>query len=53
MDEQLAFGQWLKRRRKALDLTQAELARRAGCAAGTIRQLEAGELRPSKQLASF
>jgi predicted ATPase/DNA-binding XRE family transcriptional regulator len=53
MTEQLAFGPWLKRRRKALDLTQAELARQVGCAEGTLRRLEAGEMRPSKQLAEL
>ena len=53
MDEQLSFGRWLKRRRKALDLTQAELARRVGCAEGTVRRLEADEMRPSKQLAEL
>ncbi|MFL5807780.1 MAG: helix-turn-helix transcriptional regulator, partial [Roseiflexaceae bacterium] len=33
-------------------MTQAELAQRAGCAEGTIRNLEADGLRPSKQLAA-
>jgi predicted ATPase/transcriptional regulator with XRE-family HTH domain len=51
MDEDLSFGQWLRQRRKALDLTQRELARLAGCAEGTIRKLEADILQPSKQLA--
>jgi predicted ATPase/DNA-binding XRE family transcriptional regulator len=53
MDEQLSFGRWVRRRRKALDLTQAELARLAGCAEGTLRRLEADEMRPSKQLAAL
>jgi predicted ATPase/DNA-binding XRE family transcriptional regulator len=44
------FGSWLKQRRKELDLTQAELARHAGCAPATIRKLEAGTRRPSKRL---
>lgn len=48
---QLTFGQWLRRRRKALDLTQVELAVRVPCAKGTIRRLEADDLRPSKALA--
>lgn len=49
MDEDGGFGRWLRRRRKALDLTQHELAQRVGCAEGTIRKLEAGDMRPSKQ----
>lgn len=49
MDEDGGFGRWLRRRRKALDLTQHELAKRVGCAEGTIRKLEAGDMRPSKQ----
>src|SRR5947209_16506787 len=45
------FGPWLKQRRKLLDLTQETLARQAGCAAITLRKIEADEIRPSKQLA--
>ena len=30
--ENLPFGLWLKRRRRALDLTQEELAQQIGCA---------------------
>ncbi len=52
MDEELTFGQWLRRGRKARDLTQAELGRCVGCAAGTIRKLEADELRPSREVAT-
>src|SRR5262245_28627757 len=52
MDEITSFGEWLRRARKAHDLTQAELAQRVGCAEGTIRNLEADALRPSKQLAA-
>ncbi len=46
-----AFGPWLKRQRRALDLTQAELAGQVGCAVITLQKLEAGERRPSKQVA--
>lgn len=49
--EVLTFGQWLRRRRKSLDLTQDELAARVPCAKGTVRRLESDDLRPSKQLA--
>ncbi len=51
MNENLPFGAWLKRRRKALDLTQGDLARQAGCSIETIRKIEASALRPSRQLA--
>jgi transcriptional regulator with XRE-family HTH domain len=52
MDTISSFGEWLRRARKACDLTQAELAQRVGCAEGTIRNLEADGLRPSRQLAA-
>ena len=51
MDESISFGTWLKQRRKALDLTQAELAQRVGCAMMTIQKIEADERRPSKEIA--
>lgn len=44
------FGRWLRDRRKALDLTQDQLAVRAGYAADTIRKVEADRARPSRQL---
>jgi hypothetical protein len=50
MDTIASFGYWLQRRRKALDLTQEQLAQRVGCAPGTIRKIEADERRPSEQL---
>jgi len=49
----VCFGEWLKERRKALDLTQAELAERAGCSAPGLRKIETGERRPSKELAAL
>src|SRR5919202_1713609 len=52
MDDSLSFGSWLKRRRKTLDLTQAELTRRAGCAAVTLQKIEAEERRPSNEIAA-
>ncbi len=45
------FEHWLKRSRKSLDLTQLELARRVGCAESTLRKIESGRLRPSRQIA--
>jgi predicted ATPase/class 3 adenylate cyclase len=51
MDGITSFGTWLKQRRRTLGLTQDDLARRVGCAAATIRKLEADERRPSVQIA--
>ncbi len=47
----VSFGRWLKERRKLLDLTQDQLARKVGCALITIKKLEADERRPSRQIA--
>jgi tetratricopeptide (TPR) repeat protein/transcriptional regulator with XRE-family HTH domain len=46
-----SFGYWLRRRRKALDLTQEALAQRVSCSGFTIRKIEADERRPSRRLA--
>jgi tetratricopeptide (TPR) repeat protein/DNA-binding XRE family transcriptional regulator len=46
-----SFGYWLRRRRKALDLTQEALAQRVNCSSFAIRKIEADERRPSRQLA--
>ena len=46
-----SFGYWLRRRRKALDLTQEALAQRVCCSGFTIRKIEADERRPSRRLA--
>src|SRR5215510_9670061 len=53
MDLPTSFGYWVRRRRKALDLTQADLARRVGCAVVTIQKIEAEERRPSSQIAAL
>jgi predicted ATPase/DNA-binding XRE family transcriptional regulator len=53
IDFQFTFGEWLKHRRKKLDLTLAELAERAGCSVSALRKIESGERRPSKQLAAL
>src|SRR5512139_3406762 len=52
-DFPLFFGDWLKQRRKQLDLTQTELAEHAYCSVFALRKIEAGERRPSKQLAGM
>jgi WD40 repeat protein/transcriptional regulator with XRE-family HTH domain len=51
MDESESFGFWIRRRRKALDLTHKVLADQVGCAVITIRKIEADERRPSRQIA--
>jgi DNA-binding XRE family transcriptional regulator len=38
------FGQWVKHQRKALGLTQAELAQRVACSKSMINKIE-GDLR--------
>ncbi|MCL4858708.1 MAG: tetratricopeptide repeat protein [Caldilineaceae bacterium] len=48
-----SFGEWLRRRRKALDLTQGGLAERVGLSASAIRKLESDERRPSRQVAEL
>ncbi|MDP9316517.1 MAG: tetratricopeptide repeat protein [Chloroflexota bacterium] len=47
-----SLGSWIKECRQALDLTQADLAQRVGCAVDTIYRLEAGTRRPSKEIAA-
>jgi predicted ATPase/DNA-binding XRE family transcriptional regulator len=48
--EEHSFGTWLRRRRKALDLTQDGLADRVGCSVAMIRKIESEERRPSAQI---
>ncbi len=48
-----SFAEWVRIRRRQLDLTQAELGQRAGCSAAAIRKIEADERRPSRQLAEL
>jgi len=51
MSRLTTFGQWLRLRRKASDLTQAELAEQVHCSVSEIRKIEANERRPSPQIA--
>jgi transcriptional regulator with XRE-family HTH domain len=53
MSDAITFGQVVRERRMVLGLTQTELARRANCAAITIRKIEADALRPSVQMAEL
>lgn len=48
-----SFGYWVRRRRLALDLTQADLARAVSCATITIAKIERDERRPSRQMAAL
>lgn len=48
-----SFGDWVRRRRKALDLTRAELSRQVGCATETVKKIERDERRPSLLLAEL
>jgi predicted ATPase/class 3 adenylate cyclase len=51
MEGSASFGYWVRRRRKALDLTQQELAQRTGYALTTIRKIETDARRPSRDMA--
>lgn len=53
MQEQISFGQWLYKQRRALDLTRQEFADQIGYAEVTLRRVEVGTLKPSKALASI
>lgn len=46
-----SFGEWVRRRRKAFDLLQKDLASRAGCSVTVLQKIERDERRPSRQLA--
>jgi predicted ATPase/transcriptional regulator with XRE-family HTH domain len=48
-----SFGTWIKRRRKALDITQHELAHKVGCSVSLIFKIESDERRPSRQVAEL
>jgi transcriptional regulator with XRE-family HTH domain len=52
-EKTMFFGQWLRQRRRSLDLTQTELASLVGCSTVNIRKLEVGERRPSRQMAGL
>jgi transcriptional regulator with XRE-family HTH domain len=48
-----SFGNWVKHRRKALNLTQQELSQRVGCSVSLIFKIESDERRPSRQIAKL
>jgi len=47
------FGNWIKHRRRILDLTQRELAQRVGCSLSLIFKIESDQRRPSRQIAEL
>jgi predicted ATPase/transcriptional regulator with XRE-family HTH domain len=51
MEGSASFGYWVRRRRKALDLSQHDLARRTGYALTTIRKIETDARWPSREMA--
>lgn len=51
MQTPFPFGVWVQERRKALGLTQIDLARLVGCSSQTIRKIEAQQRRPSLPMA--
>ena len=50
MDRIYSFGYWVRRRRKALDLTQRELAVHAACSLSAIKKIEQDARRPSPEV---
>jgi predicted ATPase/transcriptional regulator with XRE-family HTH domain len=48
----LSFGAWIARRRRALHLTQRELAARVACSYELIHKIEADARRPSRDIAT-
>lgn len=51
MDFTPPYGAWEKERRRQLDLTQEELARKAHYSTVAIHRVETGNLRPSREMA--
>src|SRR5574342_863 len=51
METTASFGYWIRRQRKALDLTQQVLAERVGCSLAAIKKIEGDERKPSRQIA--
>jgi predicted ATPase/DNA-binding XRE family transcriptional regulator len=49
-NQEVSFGMWIRKRRKALDITQRELAQRVGCSDSLIFKIESDERRPSRQI---
>src|SRR5262245_6986456 len=52
MRDEGEFGRLLYRLRRARDLSQEDLGQAAFCSRDTVKKLEAGQRRPSRQLAA-
>jgi predicted ATPase/transcriptional regulator with XRE-family HTH domain len=48
---EMSFGKWLRGERRRMDLSRQALAARVGCAEITLRRIESGTLKPSRELA--
>lgn len=53
MEQFISFGDWVRRRRKIMDMTQVELSYNVSCSISMLRKIERDERRPSKQLAEL
>jgi predicted ATPase/DNA-binding XRE family transcriptional regulator len=53
METTISFGYWIRRQRKARDLTQQALAEQVGCSLAAIKKIEQDERRPSRQIAGL
>jgi Predicted transcriptional regulator with C-terminal CBS domains len=53
METTSSFGYWIRRQRKALDLTQQTLADKVGCSVAAIKKVQGDERRPSRQIAEI
>src|SRR5262249_20829573 len=51
METTTSFGYWIRRQRKALDLTQQALAEQVCWSLAAIKKVESDERRPSRQIA--
>ncbi len=50
MKEEISFGVWLRKQRRAMGLTRQAFADQVGCAEVTLRRIEAGTLQPSFEI---
>lgn len=53
MEQPTTFGDWLRARRRARDLTREALAELVSCAPPTLAKIEQGTRRPSRELAAL
>jgi predicted ATPase/class 3 adenylate cyclase/DNA-binding XRE family transcriptional regulator len=53
MESEWSLGSWIKRRRRALDLTQDDVAGQVGCSVALVCKIEGDARRPSRQVAAL